>query len=78
MKLRYTSRALNDLAGIAGWLTQSGAGPRAERRLNHIASSIDGLVEHPSVIGLTEPDGASLQLRGTGSVTGYSPTAMCR
>ena len=45
--LRYTDRALADLAAISRWLTQSGSGVAAQRRLASVWADIEGLREHP-------------------------------
>lgn|GEM_PF-691740 len=46
-RLRYTDKALADLASINGWLTQPGAGPAARRKLAAIRASIRRLRLHP-------------------------------
>jgi plasmid stabilization system protein ParE len=46
-RLLYTNQALADLDAISGWLTQSGAGPAARRKLMAIRTSIRRLRQHP-------------------------------
>lgn len=46
-RLRYTNKALSDLASINGWLTQPGSGPAARRRLVTIRAAIRRLRLHP-------------------------------
>lgn len=46
-QLGYTDDALADLAEIARWLTQSGSGPTARRRLTAIWTAIEQLREQP-------------------------------
>ena len=48
-KLRYTDKALADLDMITRWLTQSGAGLAAQRRLTAIWTAIERLRHHPSL-----------------------------
>jgi plasmid stabilization system protein ParE len=46
-RLRYTQKALADLAAIRDWLTQPGAGQAARRKLLAVRASIRRLREHP-------------------------------
>ncbi|MGH7044281.1 MAG: type II toxin-antitoxin system RelE/ParE family toxin [Acetobacteraceae bacterium] len=46
-KLRFADRAISDIAGVVAWLTQPGAGSRANRRLQRIFSAIRSLPDHP-------------------------------
>ncbi len=46
-ELIYAPEALADLEEVTLWLTQSGSGPRAWRRLATIRDSIERLREHP-------------------------------
>ena len=46
-KLNYTEEAIEDLQAVRRWLTQSGSGPRARRRLTAIRAAINRLRAGP-------------------------------
>ena len=48
-KLDYTNEAIEDLEAIHRWLTQSGSGSRARRRLAAIRAAINGLRDSPCI-----------------------------
>lgn len=46
-RLIYAPRARNDLEAVTRWLTQSGSGARARRRLAAIWTAVERLRENP-------------------------------
>lgn len=56
-ELDYTDKALADLDEIGRWLTQSGAGPAARRRLTAVWAAIERLREHPCLYPIGDHPG---------------------